>query len=68
MIRIPVMHFRSSCQFFVLVGADLLVSVFSTLLTFESILDVNNKVVDNFLRFPESLGSPFFYAYSSSYG
>ena len=47
MIRILVMHFRSSCQFFVLVGADRL--YFSTLLTFESVLDVNNKVVDNFL-------------------
>ena len=38
------------------------------LLNFESALGVNNKVVDNFLSFPESLGSPLFDAYRSSYG
>jgi len=60
------MHFRSSCQFFVLVGADRL--YFSTLLTFESALGVNKKVVEDFLSFPESLGLPLFDAYSFSYG
>ena len=38
------------------------------MLTFESALGVNNKVVDKFLRFSESLGSPLFDAYNSSYG
>jgi hypothetical protein len=40
---------------------------FSTVLTFESALALNNKLIDNFLRFPESLGSPFFDACNFSY-
>jgi hypothetical protein len=39
-----------------------------TLLSVESSRDNINKVVENFLSFPESLGSPLFDAYNSSYG
>jgi hypothetical protein len=37
-------------------------------LNMESCIDDNNKVIDNLISFPESLGSPLFDAYSSSYG
>ena len=39
-----------------------------TILAMKSPLDDNNKVLDNFISFPESLGSPLLDAYNSSYG
>ena len=39
-----------------------------TWLALESALSVNKRVEDNFISFLESLGSPLFDAYNSSYG
>ena len=38
------------------------------MLTYELAFGMNNKVLDNFIKFPESPGSPLLDAYISSYG
>jgi len=38
------------------------------MLTYELAFGMNNKVVENFIFFPESLGSPLLDNYISSYG
>ena len=61
MIRTPVIHF---CPY--RYRPEIL--AYLIMLTYELAFGMNNKVLDNLIRFPESLGSPLLDAYISSYG